>query len=413
MLVLKMVDLVLRRMDFKLKVWILCSNNDGFCADNTGRSGYLVRTPATSATLCYARVPLSADGLLAFRMARLKSSGGLGGGAVEEPSSAHAPADGSASTGHSAKAASAASNPFQRGVPGSGASPSTDEDARPGDMTSVTKERAKKPAGRRPPSKVGRTSSRDSASSADDAGAPEAADGGAFVALQAELEQLKMPELRKRAAEAGVSDDAIEEARDGEQPKVDVITLIVDAAAAVAAAELEQGGGSNAEAEVEAALREELGSLKLKALKMRAREVGVGDGDLDDADDADDVKQAVVELIIAAATPAAADGNPEEAEQETPGALQKRVIVALKAATACGKAQKDSANASGSDEKLRLSAEAAASYTTAIDLNALLQGRSDAKQQVKEALAPKYVYATHLVHQSPACIYKGLLWDQG
>jgi hypothetical protein len=52
-------------------------------------------------------------------------------------------------------------------------------------------------------------------------------------ALTQELQQLKMPELRKRAVAASVPDSAIEEARDGDgatgQPKADVIALIVAA----------------------------------------------------------------------------------------------------------------------------------------------------------------------------------------
>jgi hypothetical protein len=47
------------------------------------------------------------------------------------------------------------------------------------------------------------------------------------TALQTELNQLKLPELRKRAAVAGASDEAIEEARDGDDPKAEVIALIL------------------------------------------------------------------------------------------------------------------------------------------------------------------------------------------
>lgn len=48
--------------------------------------------------------------------------------------------------------------------------------------------------------------------------------------LQSELRQLKMPDLRKRAAAAGVADDKIEEARDMDDPKVELVSLIVAAA---------------------------------------------------------------------------------------------------------------------------------------------------------------------------------------
>ena len=49
------------------------------------------------------------------------------------------------------------------------------------------------------------------------------------------------------------------------------------------------------------ALRTELDGLKLKALKARARSLGVGEEELADADDADNVKEAVMQLALAAA----------------------------------------------------------------------------------------------------------------
>ena len=51
--------------------------------------------------------------------------------------------------------------------------------------------------------------------------------GAAQRALKAELQQLKMPELRKRAAAVGVSSDAIEEARDDDEPKKAIIALVL------------------------------------------------------------------------------------------------------------------------------------------------------------------------------------------
>ena len=57
-----------------------------------------------------------------------------------------------------------------------------------------------------------------------DAAAREAA---TLRAVKAELQQLKMPDLRKRAAAAGASAEAIEDARDGDDPKADMIELIL------------------------------------------------------------------------------------------------------------------------------------------------------------------------------------------
>ena len=44
--------------------------------------------------------------------------------------------------------------------------------------------------------------------------------------IQSELSALSVKELRERAATIGVDDDAIEDARDGDSPKSDIIALI-------------------------------------------------------------------------------------------------------------------------------------------------------------------------------------------
>lgn len=55
----------------------------------------------------------------------------------------------------------------------------------------------------------------------------EARKGATQRALKAELQQLKMPELRKRAVAAGASSDAIEAARDDDEPKEAIIALVL------------------------------------------------------------------------------------------------------------------------------------------------------------------------------------------
>ena len=66
-----------------------------------------------------------------------------------------------------------------------------------------------------------------------------------------------------------------------------------------------RGGTPAAGASGEAALRDELSSLKLGALARRAAEMGVADDLVDEADDA----AAIVQLIVAAAKVAAQDGD--------------------------------------------------------------------------------------------------------
>ena len=115
------------------------------------------------------------------------------------------------------------------------------------------------------------------------------AEDSATPALRQELSGLKLKALKSRARELGVTEEALEDADDEDDVKVAVTGLCIEAATA------SQGGGHEV-----AALRIELSQLKLKALKSRARETGVSADALDDADDADDIKQAVTDLIIAA-----------------------------------------------------------------------------------------------------------------
>jgi hypothetical protein len=109
-----------------------------------------------------------------------------------------------------------------------------------------------------------------------------------------ELSAMKLRALKTRAREEGVSDEALEDADDADDIaliKSTVIQLILDAVGARAA------GKDDA---VRQALVSELAPLKLKALKKRARSAGVDDELIEDADDADDIKAAVIELIIKA-----------------------------------------------------------------------------------------------------------------
>jgi hypothetical protein len=117
--------------------------------------------------------------------------------------------------------------------------------------------------------------------------------------LRRELAALKLGALRKRARQMGVSEIELDDADDADDTdaiKAAVIALCVEASAAA-------GGGGDGEAAAAAgrlaALREELAPLRVKALKKRARDAGVSDADLEEADDADNIKEAVVELILA------------------------------------------------------------------------------------------------------------------
>ena len=65
------------------------------------------------------------------------------------------------------------------------------------------------------------------------------------------------------------------------------------------------------QATLEAGLRAELSALRIRALKARAREAGVSEALLAEAEDADDMKQAVVDLVLAASGGGGGGGGEE------------------------------------------------------------------------------------------------------
>jgi len=119
--------------------------------------------------------------------------------------------------------------------------------------------------------------------------------------LRAELVGMKPSALKKRAKQAGVEEGKLEEADDADDVKATLIELIVGKMR-----EEHGAGGADSAAELEAQkqeemlqqLREELDAMKPSALKKRAKEAGVEEEKLEEADDADDVKGTLVELIV-------------------------------------------------------------------------------------------------------------------
>jgi len=108
--------------------------------------------------------------------------------------------------------------------------------------------------------------------------------------LRSELSSMKLKALKKRAREMGVDEERLADADDADDIRGTVIELVVASANA-------KGDHDRAARQ---ALESELAPMKLKALKKRARAAGVGEEQIDDADDADDIKGAVVELILTA-----------------------------------------------------------------------------------------------------------------
>jgi hypothetical protein len=104
--------------------------------------------------------------------------------------------------------------------------------------------------------------------------------------LAAELRGLKVSALRKRAVSAGVSETELDEADDAADTKAEIVKMILACEVAVA-------GGSDA-------ARDELLASKTSLLRKKAIAAGVAHEDMEAADDSDDAKAALVELLLAA-----------------------------------------------------------------------------------------------------------------
>ena len=101
----------------------------------------------------------------------------------------------------------------------------------------------------------------------------------------AELSGLKLSALRKRAKAVGVEAEELEAALDAPDPKAAIVEMITARTVVPSAAER---------------LQNELGGLKLSALRKRAKAVGVEVEELEAALDEPDPKAAIVSMIIAA-----------------------------------------------------------------------------------------------------------------
>eukprot|EP01043_Picozoa_sp_COSAG02_P048071 COSAG02_NODE_4682_length_5102_cov_11.871277_1_plen_1610_part_10 len=133
--------------------------------------------------------------------------------------------------------------------------------------------------------------------------------------LRAELQALKLRQLQARAEQLGVDEQSLDDAED----KPAVMALIL--------AKVEEHATAD-EAARRAALKEELGSMKLRPLQRKAEELGVHSDELDDAED----KAAVIALILElprqaeVGTEPSEPGEPElEPEQEPEPELEPYV----------------------------------------------------------------------------------------
>ena len=114
------------------------------------------------------------------------------------------------------------------------------------------------------------------------------------ASLPTHLQHLKLSQLQRMALDAGVGADRVEEAVDEADPRAAIAELLAAAAAP---------------ADQDAARREELEGLKLSELKRRAVAAGPTTAEVEDALDSESPKEALIELLLLATQPDAAEAR--------------------------------------------------------------------------------------------------------
>lgn len=127
-------------------------------------------------------------------------------------------------------------------------------------------------------------------------------DDGNGSPLRAKLQEMKLSAIRKRALGLGVSEAQLDEADECADRKEQMIRLVIAKESVGTGSEANRSSAQDSEARDpsrERKLRAELGLLKTSALRVRAMKAGVSEAELDDADDQDDCRSALVALIVA------------------------------------------------------------------------------------------------------------------
>ena len=124
-------------------------------------------------------------------------------------------------------------------------------------------------------------------------GGPDDEKAARRQALIAELSGLKPSALRKRVLAAGCAEEEMEEAEDAEDPQQAMIDLVV-----ARMPDTGGGGGEDKEARRQA-LVAELSGLKASALRKRVLAAGCSEEEMEEAEDAEDPQQAMIDLVVA------------------------------------------------------------------------------------------------------------------
>lgn len=128
--------------------------------------------------------------------------------------------------------------------------------------------------------------------------------------LRAELAPMSVRDLKRRALEGGVDAETVDSVDESEDPKKEVIRLLVEAA---------EGSAASTKAALES-LRAELAPLKLRALKQRAVAHGaIAAEKVDEVDDTDDPKASIIDLLV--------DAQPGGLDKKTFKEIGKSVVL--------------------------------------------------------------------------------------
>jgi hypothetical protein len=126
--------------------------------------------------------------------------------------------------------------------------------------------------------------------------------------LELRLRAMKLTALIKRAGSAGVTEEEMDAAEDEDDHKSALIKLILDKEIGIDSNRSNESN-SDADAALVAALRAELGAMKITKLIARSATVGIVEEELEAAEDEDDYKGAVIELILQREVGQPADGS--------------------------------------------------------------------------------------------------------
>jgi hypothetical protein len=118
-------------------------------------------------------------------------------------------------------------------------------------------------------------------------GAGAAAEHEEQQRLREELSSLTLRDLRKRAKDAHMSAEQLDQTMDSDNPEEAIIAFLLQLHT--------EDTGARAD---KAALLSELQGLRLRELRQRAKEIGVSSEDLDSAMDADEPDATLIELIV-------------------------------------------------------------------------------------------------------------------